>query len=85
VAVPTGTAKVDPVVGGRQFERWLLIRRRGPFDSPVGVLEAVSEALRDAEAAVSSPPPALAGWFALNERVLCESLADRGAACPSDD
>jgi hypothetical protein len=84
VAVPTGTAKVDPVVGGRQFDRWLLIRRRGPFDSPVEVLEAVSEALRDAEAAVSSPPPALAGWFALNGRVLCESLAERGAACPAD-
>jgi hypothetical protein len=83
VAVPTGTAQVAPVAGGRQFERWLLIRRRGPFDRPVEVLEAVAEALRDAEAAVSDPPPALAGWFGLNERVLCESLAERGAACPA--
>ena len=83
VAVPTGTAQVAPVTGGRRFDRWLLIRRRGPFDQPVEVLAATSEALRDAEAAVSEPAPALAGWFALNERVLCEALADRGAACPA--
>jgi hypothetical protein len=83
VAVPTGTAQVAPVGGGRRFDRWLLIRRQGPFDRPVEVLGAVSEALGLAEAAVSDPPPALAGWFALNEQVLCESLAARGAACPA--
>jgi hypothetical protein len=77
VAVPTGTARVEglEVAGARRFGSWLFVRTEGPFEDRDAVLEAAVRALTDVRPALQEPiPEPLAGWFELNQEVLCESL-----------
>jgi hypothetical protein len=86
VAVPTGTTLVAKENAGLRdahfFRGWLLVRVEGPFRSPAGVLHAVAGVLAKVRPALREPvPAALAGWFDLNESVVCKSLLERGATC----
>jgi len=57
----------------------------GPFPDQDGVLRGIQGALGTARNALRPPvPEALGGWFALNERVLCESLAAPGVECRTE-
>jgi hypothetical protein len=86
VAVPTGTTLVAKENAGLRdahyFRSWLLVRVEGPFRSPAGVLQAVAGVLAKVRPALREPvPSALAGWFDLNESVVCKSLLERSGRC----
>jgi hypothetical protein len=79
VAVPIGDVQVrkESVSSpdARFFGSWLIIRAEGPFADDDVLLKTIKGVLADVRFALREPvPPALAGWFALNEAVLCESL-----------
>jgi hypothetical protein len=85
VAVPVGTTGVAPVEDGEDFGSWLLIRIEGPFTDEEGVLRAIDRSLVQARARLRPPvPAALAGWFELNQAVICESLAQLGSRCGTE-
>ena len=85
VAVPVGTTDVGAVENGQDFGSWLLIRIEGPFNDEEAVLRAVVRSLAQAEAQLRPPvPAALAGWFELNQAVICESLTKLGSRCGTE-
>jgi hypothetical protein len=58
---------------------------RGAFNDGEAVLRAVDRSLAQAEAQLRPPvPAALAGWFELNEAVICESLTKLGSRCGTE-
>jgi hypothetical protein len=85
VAVPIGTTGVGSVEDGQDFGRWLLIRKEGIFNDEEGVLRALDRALAQAEAQLQPPVASvLAGWFELNQAVICESLSKLGSRCGTE-
>jgi hypothetical protein len=85
VAVPVGTTDVGPVEDGQDFGSWLLIRNEGPFDDEEELLRAVDRSLARAEARLEPPvSTVLAGWFELNQAVVCESLRKLGSRCGTE-
>ena len=85
VAVPVGTTDVGPVENGQDFGRWLLIRIEGPFNDEEAVLRALGRSLALAKTQLRPPVPApLAGWFELNQAVVCESLSKLGSRCGTE-
>jgi Dolichyl-phosphate-mannose-protein mannosyltransferase len=87
IAVPTGTTRFEHehVVGQAPFPAWTIVRRRGPFDDEVALLQDVHNVLITfRRGAVPTIPPALAGWFDLNLDVLCKSLNDLGSECATE-
>ncbi|MEO8291073.1 MAG: glycosyltransferase family 39 protein, partial [Gaiellaceae bacterium] len=85
VAIPTGTTEVGPVVHGRRFDSWLIVRTPGPFTDSAAILTVTAGALSSARSALRGPvPEPLAGWFELNRSVLCESLSKLGSECGTE-
>jgi hypothetical protein len=86
VAVPTGTSRrpAELVSGEKNFGAWSIVRVEGPLPDRAAVLRETLLALAEVRSTISDPPPALAGWFALNERVLCESLSALGVECRTE-
>lgn len=88
VAIPTGNSRrsddAQAVSGEERFGPWSIVRVEGPLEDRAAVLRETQLALLEAGSTISAPPPALAGWFALNERVLCESLSKLGVECGTE-
>jgi hypothetical protein len=81
VAVPLGPARLTGPSEGRRFGSWLLIRREGPFEDRAAILIAAHEALAAVRPRLTNVPEPLAGWFGLNDEVLCGALSSLGAEC----
>lgn len=89
VAVPTGQTKLSAAAleGFRVegFGSWVLIELRGEFTDDASILREIEKALVAARDGLEPPvPDALAGWFGLNESVICKSLRELGAECVSE-
>jgi hypothetical protein len=88
LAIPTGTSgrpgNADAVSGEERFGAWSIVRVEGPFPDRAAVLRETLLTLSAAGSTISDPPPALEGWFTLNERVLCESLSKLGVECGTE-
>jgi hypothetical protein len=82
--VPVGTTGVGAVEDGEDFGSWLLIRIEGPFTDEEGVLRAIDRSLSGQGRLRPPVPAALAGWFELNQAVICESLAQLGSRCGTE-
>jgi hypothetical protein len=84
VGIPRGEARFGnfSLVGEQAYPSWFLVRRIGPFDDQVALLQEIYATLAPAQAALDpSSAPALAGWFDLNMGVVCKSLLERSARC----
>jgi hypothetical protein len=73
------------VIGEQVFPSWILVRRIGPFQNEVALLQDIYASLEPARAALlPTAPRPLAGWFDLNMDVICNSLRELGSECVSE-
>ena len=89
LAVPAGMSKRPirpaPLFGGKDFGSWVILRKRGPFADREAVLRAIENGLAQGKGQLLAPlPPPLAGWFELNQGVVCESLSKLGSRCGTE-
>jgi Dolichyl-phosphate-mannose-protein mannosyltransferase len=79
VAVPIGPASVSEtrLAGSAEaFDRWVVIRLRGPFEDEAEALRAIARAQASVRAAATGTTPGFAGYFRSRQGAVCRRLRE---------